>query len=99
MTVYRVYSVRAGMSGQMTVDVPIAAVDMRGEKEAVVAYAWLQLMGKTELGADKKGEEAFPETRRILNEEIRSRYEHQRDEVYALFYEKIRYKIIRLKYT
>jgi len=96
MTVYRVYSVRAGMSGQMIVDVPAAAVDMRGEKEAVVAYAWLKLMGKDELGRDVNKN---LETRFILNEEMLSRYENKRSGVYELFADKIRFRVICLKRT
>lgn len=94
MANYRRYSVRAGMSGQIVVDVPLGAISLRGEKDAVVAYAWLQLMGKDELGKNKKGVEAFPETRRILNEEIRSRYESEQHEVYEQFRARIRFKPI-----
>ena len=91
MANYRRYSVRAGLTGRMTVDVPLGAISLRGEKNAVVAYAWLQLMGKDELGRDvnKKAE-----TRRILMEETLSRYEAHRPQVYELFASKIRYASI-----
>lgn len=97
MTTYIVYAVRAGMSGLATVDVPRAAIELRGERQAVAAYAWLQLMGKTEIGDDKKG--VLPYTRTILMDEMFSRYASQRPDVQRTFEGKIRYKSIRVKYT
>lgn len=91
MANYRRYSVRAGMSGRMIVDVPLGALSLRGEKDAVVAYAWLSLMGQDELGRDVN---KHSETRRILIEEHLSRYESHRPEVYTTFAKRIRFRPI-----
>lgn len=89
---YRKYCVRAGMSGRVIVDVPLGAISLRGEKSAVVAYAWLQLMGKDELGKDVN---KHSETRHFIQAEILSRYEMMRGEVYERFFDKIKYYPMR----
>jgi hypothetical protein len=91
MAAYRRYSVRAGLSGQVIVDVPLGALQLRSEAAAVTQYAWLKLMGKNELGEDVNKN---LDTRYILNEEMLSRYEHQRGSVYDQFASKIRFKPI-----
>lgn len=88
MADYRTYSVRAGMSGRMVVDVPLGAIKLRGERNAVLAYAWDKLMGEDSItGKVNKS----LETRRFLMAEIRSRYKHQQTEVYELFCTSVRY--------
>ncbi len=88
MADYRRYSVRAGMSGRMTVDVPLAAINNRGEKNAVLDYAWRKLRGEDDIlgKVDKTSE-----TRRFIFIEMFSRYSHERGEVFEIFCAKVKY--------
>lgn len=82
MADYRTYSVRAGMSGRMTVDVPLGAIKLRGERNAVLDYAFAKLMGEDVIRG--KVDKNSP-TRKFLMDEIHSRYKHQRDGVFNMF--------------
>lgn len=87
MASYTRYSVRAGMNGRMTVDVPIGAIKLRGEHNAVLHYAFAKLMGEDDLLRIDKNSP----TRRILQDELQSRYLSKRDEVFETFCAKVRY--------
>lgn len=87
MARYTRYSVRAGMNGKMVVDVPIGALKLRGERNAVLHYAFAKLMGEDDLLRIDK----HSPTRRILQDELRSRYASKRDEVFDTFCAKVRY--------
>ena len=86
MADYRRYSVRAGMSGRMTVDVPLAAIKLRGERKAVVDYAWMKLLGEEDIfrKVDKNSE-----TRKFLMTEMFSRYSAHRGDVFEIFASKV----------
>lgn len=87
MANYTRYSVRAGMNGKMIVDVPFGAIKLRGERNAVLAYAWSKLMGEDDLlRVDKNSK-----TREFLMRELRSRYSAKRDEVFDMFCSGVRY--------
>lgn len=87
MANYRRYSVRAGMNGRMIIDVPLGAIKLRGERNAVLQYAFDKLMGYDDLmRLDKKSV-----TRKFLIAEINSRYFHQQKEVFELFCSRTRY--------
>jgi hypothetical protein len=88
MADYRRYSVRAGMSGRMTVDVPLAAINNRGEKNAVLHYAFQKLMGEENLLRIDHNSV----TRKILREELNSRYLVHRWEVFETFCQKVVYR-------
>jgi hypothetical protein len=79
------------MTGQVIVDVPLGAIKLRGEKNAVTAYAFGKLMGEDELGKviDKRSP-----TREFLQIERQSRYLENRGDVYQIFEKKIRFKAI-----
>jgi len=74
--------------GQVAVLVRQSAIDLRGEHEAVAQAAWLKLLGKNELGEDidKKSP-----TRKMLMDEMFSRYENQRHDVYETFKASIKF--------
>lgn len=61
----------------------------RGERTVVAEAAWRKLLGVNMLGEDidKKSP-----TRAIIREEIASRYQHQRGDVYSLFVETISFQ-------
>lgn len=87
MAKYTRYSVRAGMNGKMTVDVPLGAIRLRGERNAVLHYAFAKLMGEDDLlRVDKNSP-----TRVMLQIELQSRYSSKRDEVFDMFCTKVRY--------
>lgn len=88
MAQYRTYSVRAGMSGRMTVDVPLGAIKLRGEREAVLKYAWAKLMGEDDIMGkiDKNSK-----TREFIMTETLSRYTAHRDGVFEQFCTSVRY--------
>lgn len=77
--------------GRVNVKVRQAAIDLRGEREAVANAAWLGLMGKNELGDDV---DKNSPTRAILMEETLSRYEHQRPDVYNTFKETVKFALV-----
>lgn len=77
----RTYSVRAGMTGRMTVDVPLGAIKLRGERNAVLDCAFAKLMGEDIMGKIDKNSP----TRKFLMDEISSRYIHQREDVFLKF--------------
>lgn len=88
MADYRKYSVRAGMSGRMTVDVPLAAIKLRGERNAVLDYAWRKLLGEDDiLGKVDKS----LQTRKFIFTEMFSRYSHERGDVFRIFCAKVKY--------
>lgn len=86
------YSVRAGMSGRMTVDVPIGAIKLRGERRAVLDYAFSKLMGEDMVTGkiDKNSK-----TRGFLMIEKLSRYSAHRDKVFDLFCSSVRYEPLK----
>lgn len=89
MAHYRTYSVRAGMSGRMTVDVPLGAIKLRGERHAVLEYAFAKLMGEDFITGqvDKN-----LRTREFLMTETMSRYSAYRGQVFETFCAKVRYE-------
>lgn len=83
----RKYNVRCGF-GFINVIVRDGAIKLRGEREAVAQAAWFALLGKNELGEDV--DKKLP-TRKIIQEELGSRYEHQRAQVYEGFKRSIKF--------
>jgi hypothetical protein len=77
----RNYTVHCGL-GHINVLVREGTISLRGEREAVAQAAWFALLGKNELGEDVDKE--LP-TRKFLMNEINSRLEHRRPEVYETF--------------
>ncbi len=87
MASYTRYSVRAGMNGKMVVDVPLGAIKLRGERNAVLHYAFARLLGEDDLMRVDKNSR----TRAILMGELQSRYSAKRDEVFDMFCSGVRY--------
>lgn len=91
----RIYAVIC-KRGRLMVMVRTNTVKMRGERNAVAQAAWLKLMGQDELGQDVDKNLA---TRKILMDELGSRYEAHRPLVYEQFKENIRFQWIGLART
>lgn len=78
MRKYIVYHKR----GRIIVMVPESLVFSRGERSIVVERAWQKLMGLNLLGVSV---DKHLETRKMLMDELKSRYRHQQAEVYETF--------------
>lgn len=87
--IYAVYYKR----GRLTVKVGIGAIDLRGEREAVAQAAWFRLMGQDSIGRDIDKNLA---TRHILRDEINSRYESNRHQVYDTFRSTIKFTWLKV---
>lgn len=74
--------------GRLTVRVGEFAINRNGEREAVAQAAWFRLIGQDSLGKDIDKNLA---TRHILMDEIQSRYEKNRHEVYDTFRSTIKF--------
>lgn len=75
----------------MRVKVSDGSIETRGERRAVALAAWQALMGE-----NVKGEVVShpPRTRKMLFDELRSRYACEQHEVFETFMEKIKYILV-----
>lgn len=79
--------------GRMFVSVPADVIRLRGERNAVATRAWQQLMGKNVLDEDVKKD--LP-TRKFLMDQLLSRYDDERDQVFTQFLTTIKITLIRI---
>lgn len=76
--------------GRVAVTVDTAVIDLRGERYAVAQTCWHKLMGFNALGEEIKGQ-PLPASRDILMDEIFSRPQYARDDVWWTFHDTINF--------
>lgn len=81
--------------GHMSLSVPADLITPTNERRVVATRAWQQLMGKNILDEDVKKQ--LP-TRKILMDELLSRYDDERDQVYTQFVTTIKITLVRIEH-
>jgi hypothetical protein len=82
--------------GRVFISVPADLVRLRGERNIVAERVWQKLMGKDVLDIDVR--KNLP-TRKILMDELLSRYDDDRDTVFVTFKDKIQITLVRITHA